>query len=332
MSGVHAGTLLALVPVTTGMERKDTMNARLKAQRTREFWPAGPLPSKLAGMELDDKDLERRALELGNVLQSTLDLEQVVALFSSELARIVPHDGVAFLGDADGIEVRHGRTGAHACDYEIVLTSKALGRIVLWRDIEFTETETRALEALICALLYPLRNAMLYQRALATAHTDPVTGINNRAAMNAALARDVDLAHRHHDPLSLIMIDIDRFKQINDEHGHLLGDEVLKRVAAGLADCIRRSDILFRYGGEEFVIVLARTELYGAVLLAQRVRAAIERMDPNYGGRVLPTVTVSVGVSMLEADDSAYDLIGKADRALYMAKEQGRNRVVEFAA
>lgn len=276
-------------------------------------------------------DLERKALELASRLQSTLDIDQLVALFSEELAAVVPHDGVAFLGEDDAVAACYGADGAHACDYELRLGPNVLGRVVLRRAVPFGEEETRAIEALLCALVYPLRNALLYRRALATALTDPVTGINNRAAMDQTLEREVELAHRHRIPLSLIMVDVDRFKQINDEHGHLTGDEVLRQVARCIAECIRRSDVLFRFGGEEFAIVLASTELYGATLLAQRVRTAVERMRVRHGEAEVP-ITVSVGVSQLEDGDEAVELIAKADCALYRAKAQGRNCVVEYAA
>lgn len=276
-------------------------------------------------------DLERKALEVASRLQSTLDIEQLVALFAEELAALVPHDGISFLSESDAVAACYGADAPHACDYELRLGPTVLGRIVLRRAVPFGEEETHAVETLLCALVYPLRNALLYRRALATALTDPVTGINNRAAMDQTLEREVELAHRHRIPLSLIMLDVDRFKQINDEHGHLTGDEILRQVARCIAECIRRSDVLFRYGGEEFAIVLANTELYGATLLAQRVRSAVERMPVRHGEAEVP-VTVSVGVSQLEDGDEAVDLIAKADRALYRAKEQGRNRVVEYAA
>ncbi|MCC7412824.1 MAG: GGDEF domain-containing protein [Gammaproteobacteria bacterium] len=280
-------------------------------------------------MELSSIDLERKTLELANTLQSSLEIEKILDLFGAGLMPLVAHTGLEFL--SDGIGMIRGEGGTHTCDYELTLGTTSIGRVILRRDHPFTDAEMAVLEALLCALTYPLRNAMLYKRALETALTDPMTGISNRAAMNATLQREVELAHRHGIPLSFVMVDVDHFKQINDVHGHLFGDDVLCEVARCIAECIRRSDILFRYGGEEFVALLSSTDIGGAMLLAQRIRGAVEHRSFGVGGQRVP-VTVSVGVSALDEDDEPFDLIDKADRALYRAKDLGRNRVVEFAA
>jgi len=295
-----------------------------------EVMGPGGTAARLARAGAGRVDLERRSLELSSVLQSTLELDKLIALFARELATVVPHDGLSFIAAGDDGAVSIGAGGMHCCDYQIDLGSKPLGSVIVRRRYGFADWETRVVETLLCALVYPLRNALLYRLALASALTDPVTGINNRAALDATLAREVELAQRHELPLSLVMLDVDRFKQINDRHGHLAGDEVLRRIADTIAECIRRSDIVFRYGGEEFAVILANTELDGAALLARRVCVAIARQPVRRDEAQVP-VTVSVGVSTLEAGDCGADLLDKADRALYQAKVQGRNRVVEYA-
>jgi diguanylate cyclase (GGDEF)-like protein len=191
----------------------------------------------------------------------------------------------------------------------------------------FLPKETHLLETLLCALVYPLRNAILYKRALETAFKDPVTGISNRAAMDTVIRREVELSRRHGNQLSLIMLDIDKFKAVNDTHGHLAGDALLKGLAMCLQECIRSSDIVFRYGGEEFAIVLSNTDLPGAQLLAERIRRAVELREFRLE-RLAIKITVSVGVAQLGPKDDMPILIERADRALYAAKAQGRNRVV----
>jgi len=270
-------------------------------------------------------------LRIAQRLQTSLVIEKLLEIFSDELQRHLPHDGLGYFHTASGVELRLEDQSGHQCRYELELKGQALGTLVLWRATPFSASETDRLESLLVALLYPLRNALLYQQALDAALTDPVTGIHNRAALDSMLAREVELARRHGHDLALIMIDIDRFKNINDTYGHLMGDEVLRRVAAIVGDCVRSSDMVSRYGGEEFIVVLRNTELFGAALLAQRIRAAIERMIIHDTEAEIG-VTVSIGVTSMCEEETAHGLIDKADRALYEAKRQGRNRVVESAA
>jgi len=275
-------------------------------------------------------DLETHILHLANLLQSTLDLTKLIELFSQETAQLLPHCGMLYVNAQDNIEIATGEAAEHRATYDLVLMDQSLGRLTLSRLEPFVPSELRELESLICAVIYPLRNALLYKRALDTALTDPVTGINNRAAMNANLEREINLAHRHGNPLALIMLDIDRFKQINDSYGHLAGDVVLKALAQCITECTRSSDIVFRYGGEEFAILLSSTEGEGASLLAHRIRLAVEGICVKYEAADI-RLTVSVGVAGLDRGDCAADLLEKADQALYQAKQEGRNRVVDYA-
>ncbi len=123
----------------------------------------------------------------------------------------------------------------------------------------------------------------------------------------------------------MLVIDIDHFKQVNDTYGHRFGDDVLRAVAHAVGDTIRRSDVLYRYGGEEFVVLASHTTLTGARQLAERIRGNVAGIA-TVGGREL-RVTVSVGAAQLRAGESAEALFVRADQALYRAKESGRNRV-----
>ena len=152
--------------------------------------------------------------------------------------------------------------------------------------------------------------------------TDTLTGVRNRRALDRSLDEEVARAGRQNLPLSLIMLDVDRFKQYNDSFGHPAGDEVLRGVAKVLQLSVRPYDIVARYGGEEFVAILPATGADGALMLAERCRRAIQRaVWPNRA------VTASFGVTTLGAGGGA-ELLAAADKALYKAKETGRNRVV----
>ncbi|MBU4270555.1 MAG: GGDEF domain-containing protein [Planctomycetes bacterium] len=148
--------------------------------------------------------------------------------------------------------------------------------------------------------------------------TDPLTGVNNRRGLDDSLGTQLALMTRYHSVFSLVMFDIDHFKQINDQEGHLNGDRVLQELARLLDGSIRETDIIARYGGEEFVIVMPQTDLDGASMFAERLRAGVaERM----------TITVSGGVAAARESDDPESLIARADTALYNAKTAGRNRV-----
>jgi diguanylate cyclase (GGDEF)-like protein/PAS domain S-box-containing protein len=160
-------------------------------------------------------------------------------------------------------------------------------------------------------------------RLEALATQDGLTGLYNQRAFQERLEEAYQHAVRYHTPLSLLLLDVDRFKRYNDRYGHLAGDEALRQVAALLQHQARAADVVARYGGEEFVIVLPHTEADGALALGERFRAALKAA--RWTGR---TVTVSIGAATLTpAMTGRNDLIAAADRALYASKNKGRNCV-----
>lgn len=154
--------------------------------------------------------------------------------------------------------------------------------------------------------------------------TDRLTGLYNRLKLDEVLEAEITRAKRYETPLSVIILDVDYFKSVNDIHGHQVGDIVLKEVAANLLACGRKSDTLGRWGGEEFLIVLPNTNLTGALQRAQNMRASLQASSFH----VVGSKTASFGVAELLQEDSEDSLIERADKALYSAKMGGRNRVV----
>lgn len=188
--------------------------------------------------------------------------------------------------------------------------------------------EERALRALaeMVVTTLELRRAHLRMRSLAL--TDALTGLPNRVALIGAIERAIQRCRRAGEPFSLLMLDLDGFKQVNDRHGHAEGDAVLRAVAAELATALRREDEPSRLGGDEFAAVLARTDAQAAPDIAERLRAALEaRMRAD--GR---SVTASVGtVSFATPPPSAAAALGRADALMYAAKAAGRNRSLHAA-
>jgi diguanylate cyclase (GGDEF)-like protein len=158
---------------------------------------------------------------------------------------------------------------------------------------------------------------------------DALTEIHNKRYFLEFLDRELSRSERYHRPLAVILFDLDRFKAINDELGHLGGDFTLRELAACIKTSMRKEEVFARYGGEEFIIVLPETNLDGAVVVAERLRALVEKHTFQYEGKPYP-VTISVGVAATNGDRplSPSDLIGEADEKLFEAKRQGRNRVI----
>ncbi|MBL6749042.1 MAG: diguanylate cyclase [Nevskia sp.] len=157
---------------------------------------------------------------------------------------------------------------------------------------------------------------------------DPLTGLFNRRYLEETLPREIGLAERRGHELSMLMIDVDRFKQFNDVHGHEAGDQALRLIGGQIAKHFRDSDIACRFGGEEFAVVLPGANGSQAAAKAEELRAQVERLQLTVRDEVIGPVTISVGAAQFRPQQRAGDLIGTADRALYRAKNEGRNRVV----
>jgi two-component system, cell cycle response regulator len=158
--------------------------------------------------------------------------------------------------------------------------------------------------------------------------TDALTGVSNRRSFDEALGKEFTRARRHGHGLGVVMLDIDHFKVVNDTYGHPGGDQVLRAFAGIIASVLREGDTLFRFGGEEFVVLLPHTEREGALCAAQRIVAAVASAPIRMGGDLI-NITTSAGVGYLEKSTrDGVELLGKADAALYEAKSGGRNRAM----
>jgi len=189
-----------------------------------------------------------------------------------------------------------------------------------------TNAAGASLQALVRSVV---ASEALLRRNLALEHlsrTDDLTGIHNRRFIDERLRYELADASRRGEPLTALILDVDNFKSINDRHGHLAGDLVLREVARRLEGSLRRHDLLGRWGGEEFLVVAPRTGTEAGLAMAERVRMAVARSPVVVGSRAIH-LTVSGGAATTDGDD-AHDLLRRADAGLYLAKRAGRNRVV----
>lgn len=267
------------------------------------------------------------ALRILLTLQTTLCVEHLIGLFSREIRGHIPHDSISYGNEEQGLDLCYGETSRYSLIYRLIVEEQLLGHLTLSRQRPFEEAETTLLEYLLGSLVYPLRNALDHRRVMEDARRDPLTRIYNRLTFETLLRREIGLARRHSIPLSLAMMDLDRFKSINDEHGHAAGDQAIRTFVACVTANIRDTDVLARYGGDEFVLILGNTTLDGAQRVAERIRRGLESHDCQLSNGARLRLTSSIGLAELAPGDDLKSLCERADRALALAKRNGRNRV-----
>jgi len=200
-----------------------------------------------------------------------------------------------------------------------------------WDEIELMERLLRAQIQVGLTQVKKFRDLIQTNDVLsAIALADPLTEASNRRALEWDLPRQIQNARRHQTPLSLIMLDVDRFKAVNDNHGHLVGDRVLQMLTARLRDRLRLQDTIFRYGGEEFAVLLQQTDLEAAKVVAERLRKAIDTNPFPCDRHLTLAISISLGLAELQPTDDlqGQSLLARADGNLLTAKATGRNRII----
>ena len=210
-----------------------------------------------------------------------------------------------------------------AADYIIKPFSPSIVMARIRNHIEFAQAKNRLAEAYA---LLDIKNKELDEKNRALeimARQDQLTAVRNRRSLEESLECELAHARRYGGDFALLLIDLDHFKNVNDSHGHQAGDDVLVRIASLLAACVRETDVVGRWGGEEFLLVCPKTDAQVARSLAERLRTAVEKQHVGPAGRV----TASFGVAAYRDGDDSKTLLRRADQALYAAKRGGRNRV-----
>ena len=265
-------------------------------------------------------DGQRWALKLN----ASLDIREVLNTFFSGLIQQVPITSLCYTNDEKKIRLELGAAKLHSAKYGLKTNGYQLGSIIFTRSERFSGSELKVLENALLHLFYPLRNALLYKEAVDSSLRDPLTGLSNRAAFELAIKRELGMAKRHNQPLSMIVVDIDHFKTVNDTSGHQAGDALLTHVAQMLKATLRETDQVFRFGGEEFIILLANANLAAAHRVAERARKSIANSNITANNHIIGA-TVSMGISACSSEDERNTLFERADEALYLAKRSGRN-------
>jgi diguanylate cyclase (GGDEF)-like protein len=286
---------------------------------------ASQLQARVAELEAERSRLRDAITRFGEALGATHDPEQLLRVIVEAAVEATGAHGAALTAD-DGTVVEAGDNAAAADRLELPLNTGAesFGTLVLVGPAFDTEQRMTA-ASLASHAAIALENARLHRVVERQALMDELTGIANRRSCEEALSTEIARAERFGNPLTLVLADLDDFKSVNDEHGHPVGDEVLRRFTRVLKETIRESDMAGRWGGEEFLLLLPGSDATGGSQLAERMRASLGRSGP-------PRVTCSFGVAQHAAGTGPEQLFAAADRALYRAKRLGKNRVEVDAA
>ncbi len=266
-------------------------------------------------------------------LSTTLSLENQMGILAEEVTSVIPFDSMNYrhrIAERDFVFAT-GLGGPHNCEYRLSLEGQNYGTLIFNRRKRFSDKELEGIELLIGAAICPIRNACQFIAVEQAALTDSLTGVPNKRAMDDALARASSIGNRHRQDYSLILCDLDHFKSINDHHGHVIGDHVLALAAKEIKKAIRQSDEVYRFGGEEFAILLPHTNEKDSVAVADRIRQFMSTISVHCGDTTL-SVTTSCGVAMHLRNEDASQWLARADEALYQAKAGGRNCTRVFAA
>ncbi len=276
------------------------------------------------------------ALAFVQALSSSLELGTVLARLQEHLHAQVHHSGWFFILQESDETWSGGDEDRHRIEYGMSFNNETMGSLILMRGRRFSDDEQQLIEALLGLAAPALANALRFQRLNESLETDELTGLGNRRAFEKQGAQWLADCRRQDRPMSVLAIDLDHFKQINDEYGHSVGDDILRLVAQTLRSTTRESDLCVRMGGEEFLAVLPGADLSRAMECGERIRLAIaalracakatDKSALESDGAV--KVTASIGVAGVGRGATLQSAYQAADEALYAAKQAGRNRVL----
>ena len=280
------------------------------------FYAVVPAGSRLRAMSCYGCDIQGNELGAGEGVAGTAATQDEAVQWPGGVAELAPAEP-----NADTVVAIPLRRGNHA-----------IGVLALYGrgpDEAFSRDDVRLLQSLVRQAETAIENTFLYEEATRLSITDGLTGLWNRRLFDLRINEELQRAIRFQEPFGLLLVDLDHFKGVNDRYGHQAGDAVLVELARRLTDATREVDVVTRFGGEEFALILPKTPVPGTMRLASKVREVVAD-EPFAAGNALIPVTVSVGAAAYPDHGlSGTDLLAAADGALYRAKANGRDRVEE---
>ena len=259
---------------------------------------------------------KRHSLALINQLQTTLELDVLLNIFSVEVARYIDFSGLYFKSKTVNKTLRGSRKAKKERQFELKIGDVFIGTLTYGINAPISLTNFKILTQLHQCLLYPIKNALAYHHAMQLAMQDSLTGLGNRRYFDEQLKRAMHNANRHHSLVGLVLGDLNKFKAINDTFGHVAGDQVLQEFSNILRLCIRDSDSVFRFGGDEFAIIVENADENALTIIENRISIALNKnMVLNQYD-----LTCSLGATYMSRADDECSFFERADKALYRKK------------
>ncbi len=249
-------------------------------------------------------------------LQTTLNLDKLLDIFAMEAARYVNFSGLYFKNQLVSKSLAGSRKSKQERQFELKLNDEFIGTLSYGINSPISMSHYKDLKRIHQILLYPLKNALQYHQAMQLAMQDGLTGLGNRRYFDEQLKRAMHNANRHQGQVGLVLGDLNKFKAINDTHGHGAGDEVLKQFANVLRLCIRDSDSVFRFGGDEFAIIVENASEFALDIIKSRIESSIK--ENAFLAKY--QVGCSLGTTFMNRADNEHTLFERADQALYRQK------------
>tara|TARA_R110001583_G_scaffold2083_2_gene15380 strand:- start:5369 stop:6259 length:891 start_codon:yes stop_codon:yes gene_type:complete len=249
-------------------------------------------------------------------LQTTLDLGKLLDIIAMEAARFINFSGLYFRSQEVSKTLRGSRKAKYERQFELKLNDEFIGTLSYSIDKPIGMIHYKDLQRIHQIIIYPLKNALQYHQAIQLAMQDGLTGLGNRRYFDEQLKRAMHNANRHHTQVGLVLGDLNKFKAINDTYGHSIGDQVLKQFSNILRSCIRDSDSTFRFGGDEFAIIVENASEYALDIIQSRIKNALKTnvLLAKY------QVSCSLGTTFMNRADNEHTFFERADQALYRQK------------
>lgn len=260
-------------------------------------------------------------------LQTTLSISQIIDTFYESLESEMSVCGIEYEYPLLYTHITHGKKTDSSYSYLVEVDGETWGNIILYAEADFEPAEKSSLDEYVSAIIFPLRNAILYENAIVVSENESYLGLPNWGLLESQITREAKLALRQKQSLSLVLIDIDRFTTLKNKNGLLFGDVIIRHVYETLQDSLRDTDVLYRFGYDQFSLILSDTQAYDAEMIAERIRSTVADNELLSDNDHRVNLTISIGITELKTDDSVESLYARAYNALKLAKNLGRNQV-----
>ncbi len=274
-----------------------------------------------------NKTIDRTIVALVLKLQTTLNLNQIIETFFKSLKADMAICGIEYEYPLLYTHINRGIKTSSSYSYLIEVDDDTWGNIVIYCDADLTQDEKSSLDEYVSATIFPFRNAIQYENAIVVAANESHLGLPNWGLLEGQITREAKLAFRQKQPLSLMLIDIDRFMTLKENNGLMFGDLIIRHVYETLQSVLRDTDLLYRFGYDQFSLILSNTQAHDAYLIADRARSAVSNHELLANNDKNVRVTASIGITELDSSDSVESLYARAYNALKLAKNSGRNQV-----